>query len=69
MDFPSKIQFSKNSLKDCRNTSFDEWNKEFCQKIFSEQFNFPKPALKFVETLLLMSGTKNFAKKYFLSTF
>ena len=33
--FPSKIQFSKNCLKVCRNTSFDEWNKEFCQKIFS----------------------------------
>ena len=30
--FPSKIQFSKNCLKVCRNTSFDEWNKEFCQK-------------------------------------
>ena len=27
VDFPSKIQFSKTSLKDCRNTSFDEWNK------------------------------------------
>ena len=36
----------------------------FCQKI-----NFLKTALKFVETLLLMSRTKNFAKKYFLSTF
>ena len=30
---------------------------------------FQKPALIFVETLLLMSGTKNFATKYFLSTF
>ena len=27
VDFPSKIQFSKNSLKCCRNVSFDEWNK------------------------------------------
>ena len=27
VDFLSKIQFSKNCLKDCRNTSFDEWNK------------------------------------------
>ena len=26
-DFLSKIQFSKNSLKCCRNVSFDEWNK------------------------------------------
>ena len=27
VDFLSKIQFSKNSLKCCRNVSFDEWNK------------------------------------------
>ena len=27
VDFPSKIQFSKNCLKCCRNVSFDEWNK------------------------------------------
>ena len=27
VDIPSKIQFSKNCLKLCRNTSFDEWNK------------------------------------------
>ena len=26
-DIPSKIQFSKNCLKLCRNTSFDEWIK------------------------------------------
>ena len=30
---------------------------------------FQKTALKIVETLLLMSGTNNFAEKYFLSTF
>ena len=36
VDFPSKIQFSKNCLKVCRNTSFDEWNKEFCQRMFSQ---------------------------------
>ena len=33
VDFPSKIQFSKNCLKCWRNVSFDEWNKKFCQKI------------------------------------
>ena len=39
VDFPSKIQFFKISLKVCRNTSFDEWNKEFCQKnIFLAHF-------------------------------
>ena len=27
VDFPSKIQFSKNCLKCYRNVSFDEWNK------------------------------------------
>ena len=36
VEFPSKIQFSKNCLKFCRNLSFDEWNKEFTQKIFSK---------------------------------
>ena len=30
---------------------------------------FQKTALKIVKTLLLMSGTNNFAEKYFLSTF
>ena len=35
VDFLSKIQFSKNCLKYCRNVSFDEWNKQFCQKMFS----------------------------------
>ena len=144
VDFLSKIQFSKNCLKVCRNTSFAEWNKEFCQKYFLstfwdstnfyhfckvrgcrfsvknsilqklpkglekhffwwveqrilpekkflahfeivqnfhhfckvrgcqfsfKKFNYPKTASKFVETLLLLSGTKNFAKKNFLSTF
>ena len=34
-----------------------------------KKFNFPKTALKIVETLLMMSGTNNLAKKYFLSTF
>ena len=29
VEFPSKIQFSKNCLKIRRNLSFDEWNKEF----------------------------------------
>ena len=33
VNFPSKIQFSINCLKCCRNVSFDEWNKKFCQKI------------------------------------
>ena len=33
VDFPPKIQFSKNCLKCWRNVSFDEWNKKFCQKI------------------------------------
>ena len=37
--------------------------------IYCQKFNFPKTALKIVETLLLMSGTNNFAEKYFLSTF
>ena len=35
VDIPSKIQFFKNGLKLWRNTSFDEWNKRICQKIFS----------------------------------
>ena len=35
VDFLSKIQFSKKCLKCCRNVSFDELNKLFCQKIFS----------------------------------
>ena len=35
VDFLSKIQFSKKCLKCCRIVSFDEWNKLFCQKIFS----------------------------------
>ena len=26
VDFPSKIHFSKNCLKCCRNVSFDDWN-------------------------------------------
>ena len=38
VDFPSKIQFSKNCLKCCRNVSFDEWNKQFCQKYFLYPF-------------------------------
>ena len=38
VDIPSKIQFSKNCLKCCRNVSFDESNKLFCQKIFSYPF-------------------------------
>ena len=41
----------------------------FCKGRSHQKFNFPKTSLKFVETLLLMSGTKNFAKFYFLSTF
>ena len=35
VDIPSKIQFFKNCLKLWRNTSFDEWNKKFWQKIVS----------------------------------
>ena len=39
VDFLSKIQFSKKCLKCCRNVSFDEWNKLFCQKnIFLPHF-------------------------------
>ena len=34
VEFPSKIQISKNCLKLWRNTSFDERNKQFIQKIF-----------------------------------
>ena len=36
VEFPSKIQFSKSCLKFCRNLSFDEWKKEFTQKIVSQ---------------------------------
>ena len=32
VDFLSKIQFSKNCLKCCRNVSFNEWNTYLCQK-------------------------------------
>ena len=35
---------------------------------FHQKFNFPKITLNCGETLLLMRGTNNFAKKYFLST-
>ena len=38
VDFLSKIQFSKKCLKCCRNVSFDEWNKLFCQKYFLTPF-------------------------------
>ena len=34
VEFPSKIQFSKNCLKLWRNTSFDERNKLFSKKYF-----------------------------------
>ena len=91
VDFLSKIQFSKKCLKCCRNVSFDEWNKLFCQKNiflphfeivqnfhnfvrsapvdFRQKFNFPKTASNVVEMFLLMNGTNNFAKKYFLTPF
>ena len=36
VEFPSKIQFSKSCLKFCKNLSFDEWKKEFTQKIVSQ---------------------------------
>ena len=36
--FPSKIQFSKNCLKRCRNVSFDEWNNNFAKKYFLTSF-------------------------------
>ena len=45
VDFPSKIQFSKNCLKYCRKVSLHLY------------------------LLLLMSGTNNSAKKYFLTPF
>ena len=34
VEFPSKIQISKKFLKWWRNTSFDEGNKQFIQKVF-----------------------------------
>ena len=34
---------------------------------FHQKFNFPKIAYNCGETLLLMNGTNNFAKKYFLA--
>ena len=37
--------------------------------IFIQKFNFPKTASNVVERFLLMSGTNNFAKKYFLTPF
>ena len=37
--------------------------------IFSQKFNFPKSVSNVVEMFLLMSGTNNFAKKYFLTPF
>ena len=36
---------------------------------FLSKFNFPKTASNVVEMFLLMSGTNNFAKKYFLTPF
>ena len=36
---------------------------------FLPKFNFPKTASNVVEIILLMSGTNNFAKKYFLTPF
>ena len=36
---------------------------------FLSKFNFPKTPSNVVEMLLLMSGTNNFAKKYFLTPF
>ena len=91
IDFLSKIQFSKKCLKCCRNVSFDEWNKLFCQKNiflphfeivqnfhyfvrsapvdFPSKIQFSKTASNVVEMFLLMNGTNNFAKKYFLTPF
>ena len=37
--------------------------------IFYQKFNFPKTASNIIEMFLLMSGTNNFAKKYFLTPF
>ena len=36
---------------------------------FHQKFKFPKIASNCGETLLLMNGTNNFAKKYFTRTF
>ena len=91
VDFPSKVQFSKNCLKCWRKVSFDEWNKKICQKIlflphfeivqnfhyfvrsatvnFLSKVQFSKNCLKCCSNVLLMSGTNNFAKKYFLTPF
>ena len=37
--------------------------------IFRQKFNFPKSVSNVVEMFLLMNGTNNFAKKYFLTPF
>ena len=64
VDFLSKIQFSENCLQYCRkNKIFTILPVDFLSKIqFSKNSNV-------VEMFLLMSGTNNFAKKYFLTPF
>ena len=89
VDFPSKIQFSKNCPKCCRNVLLMSGTNNFAKKyfltsfwdstkfslfwkvsrlsIFCQKFNFPKTAPNVVEMFHLMSGTNNFARKYFLT--
>ena len=91
VDFPSKIQFSKNCPKCCRNVLLMSGTNNFAKKyfltsfwdstkfslfwkvsrlsIFCQKFNFPKTAPNVVEMFHLMSGTNNFARKYFLTPF
>ena len=60
VNFPSKIQFSKNCLKCCRNVSFDEWNKLFCQKnIFLPHFEIVQNFHYFVR-----SASVDFRQKF-----